>query len=117
MNLKNFLASMAAMLTPIGEAVIAMHPNNPNEAFKIELGTQLLQGVAATLLQSVNAAQTAAPAPAPIVTATPAPTGQNVVNLAVPTSPSTAAPDPTLQARVAELEQQVASTAPAVGNG
>jgi hypothetical protein len=58
-NFDNFMTAMAKLLPAVGEAVIALHPNNPNEALKIQVGTQLISMIAASLHQT-----TAAQAPA-----------------------------------------------------
>lgn len=55
-NFENFLAGMAKLLPAVGEAVIALHPNNPNEALKIQVGTQLITAIAASLHESSQAA-------------------------------------------------------------
>ena len=69
MSFDNFLAAAAKTLPVVGEAVIALHPNNPNEAMKIQVGAQLVQMFVASLHQvatsSVAAAAPAQPADAP----------------------------------------------------
>lgn len=55
-NFNNFLAAMAKILPAVGETVIALHPNNPNEALKIQVGTQLITAIAATLHESASSA-------------------------------------------------------------
>lgn len=68
-NFENFMTAMAKLLPAVGEAVIALHPNNPNEALKIQVGTQLISMIAASLHQSTAATASVAPssdpAPAP----------------------------------------------------
>jgi hypothetical protein len=51
-NFENFMTAMAKLLPAVGEAVIALHPNNPNEAQKIQVGMQLISMIAASLHQS-----------------------------------------------------------------
>jgi hypothetical protein len=51
-NFDNFISAMAKMLPAVGEAVIALHPNNATEALKIQVGTQLIQVIAGSLHQS-----------------------------------------------------------------
>lgn len=51
-NFDNFLSAMAKIIPVVGETVIALHPNNPNEALKIQVGSQLIAAIAASLHQS-----------------------------------------------------------------
>jgi hypothetical protein len=51
-NLNNFLAAMTKILPVVGETVIALHPNNPNEALKIRVGAELVKAIADSLHQS-----------------------------------------------------------------
>jgi hypothetical protein len=63
-NFDNFMSAVAKMVPAVGEAVIALHPNNATEAVKIQIGAQLIQAIAASLHQSAAkdpAAPTAAP--------------------------------------------------------
>lgn len=60
-NFDNFMAAMAKILPVVGETVIALHPNNANEALKIQVGTQLISAIAASLHQSASAPLTAPP--------------------------------------------------------
>lgn len=53
-NFDKFMSAMAKILPAVGETVIALHPNNPNEALKIQLGTQLISAIAQTLHQSAT---------------------------------------------------------------
>jgi hypothetical protein len=62
-NFENFMSAMAKLLPAVGEAVIALHPNNATEALKIQVGTQLISMIAASLHQSTATAAEAAPAP------------------------------------------------------
>lgn len=61
-NFENFMAAMAKLLPAVGETVIALHPGNVNEAIKIQVGTQLISAIAASLHQSATAPSDA-PAP------------------------------------------------------
>jgi hypothetical protein len=64
-NFDNFMSAMAKLLPAVGEAVIALHPNNATEAMKIQVGTQLISMIAASLHQSTATAAAVAPAPDP----------------------------------------------------
>ena len=64
-NFDNFLSAMAKMLPAVGEAVIALHPNSAAEAIKIQVGTQLISAIAASLHQASTTASDAAETPAP----------------------------------------------------
>lgn len=72
-NFDNFLSAMAKMLPAVGEAVIALHPNNAAEALKIQIGTQLISAIATSLHQA-----SAAPSDDPAALATPEAAGPNV---------------------------------------
>lgn len=54
----DFVDAMAKLLPVVGEAVITLHKDNPNEAFKIGVGVDLIQA-AATILHQSAAPQTA----------------------------------------------------------
>lgn len=74
-NFQNFMDAMAKLLPAVGEAVVALHPNNPNEALKIQVGTQLISMIAASLHQSTATAQVNATEPeAPPAASSPATT-------------------------------------------
>jgi hypothetical protein len=64
-NLDNFLSAVAKTVPAVGEAVIALHPNNPNEALKIQVGAQLLQMFVASLHQVATSAPAPTTDPAP----------------------------------------------------
>lgn len=70
-NFENFMSAMAKLLPAVGEAVIALHPNNATEALKIQVGTQLISMIAASLHQTTNTGVDAAPDPAPTATTVP----------------------------------------------
>jgi hypothetical protein len=71
-NFENFMSAMAKLLPAVGEAVIALHPNNAAEALKIQVGTQLISMIAASLHQSTATAQpSGAEAEAPPTAASP----------------------------------------------
>lgn len=53
-NFNNFMDAMSKLLPAVGEAVIALHPNNPNEALKIGLGVNLIQAATQILHQSAT---------------------------------------------------------------
>lgn len=58
-NFDNFMSAMAKILPAVGETVIALHPSNTNEAIKIQVGTQLISAIAASLHQSAAKASDA----------------------------------------------------------
>lgn len=62
-NFENFLSAMAKILPAVGETVIALHPGNANEAIKIQVGTQLISAIVASLHQSATAPSDTAAAP------------------------------------------------------
>ena len=54
-NFDNFMAAMGKILPAVGETVIALHPANVAESIKIQLGTQLITAIAASLHESAAA--------------------------------------------------------------
>jgi hypothetical protein len=73
----DFMAAMSKLLPAIGETVVALHPNNANEAMKIGLGINLIQAAATILHQSATDATATnvsptAPNPAPAAGSVPA---------------------------------------------
>lgn len=61
-NFDRFLSAVTSMLPAVGQAVVTLHPDNAQEALKIQVGTALIQGIVAALHQSsVPAADPVAP--------------------------------------------------------
>lgn len=57
-NFQNFMTAIGELVPAVGRAVIALHPENPNEAVKIALGVELIQAATAILHQSTSPAPT-----------------------------------------------------------
>jgi len=60
-NFDNFMTAMAKLLPVVGETVIALHPDNPNEAMKIRVGAGLVKAIVDSLHQSSDSAQASDP--------------------------------------------------------